>query len=57
MSQVEEMERRLKHKLRPYNAYFKEKGIDHSSASPREELHQFLIGLYNDYIIPSTLYE
>ena len=49
--------KKLKHKLRPYNAYFKEKGFDHSGASPREELHQFLIGLYNDYIIPSTLYE
>jgi hypothetical protein len=24
---------------------------------PREELHQFLIGVYGDYVIPSTLYE
>ena len=51
------MERRLKHKLRPYNAYFKARGFDHPSASPRAELHQFVIGLFGDYVIPSTLYE
>ena len=26
-------------------------------ACPREELHQFLIGLYGDYIIPATVFE
>ena len=31
--------------------------MDFLAACPREELHQFLIGLYGDYIIPSTLYE
>ena len=56
------MERRLRHKLRPYNAYFKAKGFDHPRASPREELpvHQFLIGLYGNCVTPSTqttLYE
>ena len=31
--------------------------LDYSTACPREELHQFLIGLHCDCIIPSTLYE
>lgn len=57
ITQVEEVEKKLKHKLRPYNAFLKAKGLDYPAACPREELHQFLIGLYGDYIIPSTLYE
>lgn len=55
--QVEATEKKLKHKLRPYNAFLKADGLDYPAACPREELHQFLIGLYGDYIIPSTLYE
>ena len=57
MSQVEKMKRKLKHKLWPYNAYFKAKGLECPHACPLEELHPFLIGLYGDYVIPSTLYE
>jgi hypothetical protein len=55
--QVEAIEKKLKHKLRPYNDFLKAVGLDYPAACPREELHQFLIGLYGDYIIPSTLYE
>ena len=47
----------MKHNLIPYNAYFKAIGLDFLAACPREELHQFLIGLHGDYIIHSTLYE
>ena len=57
MSQVEEIERKLKHKLRPYNAYLNAKGLDPPSAFQLEELHQFLIGLYGDYVIQSTTYK
>ena len=32
-------------------------GLDYLAACPREELHQFLIGLYGDYIVLSTLCE
>ena len=56
-AQVEEVEKKLKHKLRPYNAYLKALGLDCLAASPREELHQFLIRLHGDYIITPILYE
>jgi len=39
------------------NAYYGAKNFDFHQSCPREELHQFLIGLYGDYVIPSTLYE
>lgn len=57
-SQLLQQERKLKHKLLVPNAFFKAGPFfDFLQAMPREELHQFLIGLYGDYIIPSTLYE
>ena len=34
-----------------------EPAADFLQAMPREELHQILIGVYGNYIIPSTLYE
>ena len=39
------------------NAYYGARDFDFHQSCPREELHQFLIGLYGDYVIPSTLYE
>ena len=39
------------------NAYYEARNFDFHQSCPREELHQFLIGLYGDYVIPSTLYE
>ena len=55
--QVTDAERQLKHKLRPSNALFSAHNFDFISACPREELHQFLIGLYGEHIIPATFYE
>ena len=54
---MEEEQRRLKHKLIPENAYFKAKDFDHILCAPKEELHQFLIGLYGEHILPATLHE
>jgi hypothetical protein len=51
------LERLLKCKLRPRNAYFNATLLELLMACPREELHQFLIGLYGDYIIPATVFE
>jgi hypothetical protein len=51
------LEAKLKCKIRPYNAYFKAKGFEAFSEVPREELHQFLLGVMGDYIIPGTVYE
>ena len=54
---MDEEQRRLKHKLTPENAYFKTKDFDHIACAPKEELHQFLIGLYGEHILPATLHE
>ncbi len=49
--------RKLKHKLRPENAYFKAEEFEIVLSAPKEELHQFLIGLYGDHLLPATMYE
>jgi len=49
--------RLLKHKLRPDNAYFKAQGFDAILSAPKEELHQLLIGLYGEHLLPATMYE
>jgi hypothetical protein len=54
---VEDVERKLKARIYPENAYFKADGFELFQAVPREELHQFLIGVYGDYVIPATVYE
>jgi len=54
---VERLVRQLKHKLRPENAYFNALNFDAFLAAPKEELHQFLIGLYGDHLLPATKYE
>jgi hypothetical protein len=41
----------------PCNAFFKAQNFDVFMACPKEDLHQFFIGLYGDHIIPATLYE
>ncbi len=49
--------RELKHKLRPENAYFKAKEFEFVLSAPKEELHQFLFGLYGNHLLPATMYE
>ena len=51
------MVRLLKHKLRPENAYFKAHDFDFILSAPKEELHQFFIGLYGDHLLPATMHE
>ena len=55
--QVGDKERELKHKLRPRNAFLQAEGLNLPAACPREELHQFLIGLYGEYVIPSSMHK
>ena len=57
MGQVGDKERELKHKLRPRNAFLQAEGLNLPAACPREELHQFLIGLYGEYVIPSSMHK
>ena len=47
------MVRLLKHKIRPENAYFKAHDFDFILSAPKEELHQFFIGLYGDHLLPA----
>ena len=54
--QVEDAEKALKMKIRPRNAFLSCYKFDFLAALPREELHQFLIGLYGGYIIPSAFH-
>ena len=54
--QVDEAEKALKMKIRPINAFLKCYKLEFLSALPREELHQFLVGLYGEYIIPSAFH-
>ncbi len=58
ISQVADAEAALKMKIRPVNAFFKCYNFAYLSGLPREELHQFLVGLYGEYIVcfpPDTL--
>ena len=55
-SQVAAVEKELKMKIRPENAYFQLHNHDFLSLLPREELHQFLIGTYGEYVIPSSMH-
>ncbi len=50
---VAKLARLLKHKLRLENPYLKAQGFDAILYSSKEELHQFLIGLYGDHLLPT----
>ena len=54
--QVDDTEKVLKMKIRPRNAFLLCYKFPFLAAMPREELHQFLIGLYGEYIIPSAFH-
>jgi hypothetical protein len=54
--QVDAAEKALKMKIRPSNAFLSCYKFDFLAAMPREELHQFLIGLYDERIIPSAFH-
>ena len=56
VSQVDAAEKDLGMKIRPKNAFLSCFNFDFLAALPREELHQFLIGLYGEYIIPSAFH-
>jgi hypothetical protein len=56
ISQVDEAEKALLMKILPINAFLNCYNLEFLSAMPREELHQFLIGVYGEYIIPSAFH-
>jgi hypothetical protein len=55
--EVEQVVLLLKHKLRPEYAYFKAHDFESILSATKEELHQFLIGLYSDHLLPATMHE
>ena len=56
LCQVKAKEQQIKHKLIPNNAFLKAKYMNLPAVLSREELHQFLLGLYGEHILPATLY-
>jgi hypothetical protein len=56
ISQVADAEAALKMKIRPSNDFFQCYNFAYLSGLPREELHQFLVGLYGEYIVPSAFH-
>ena len=55
--QVAAAERKLKHKLYPVNAMLEVKHCNVIQSAPKEELHQMLVGVYGEHVIPATFYE
>ncbi len=55
--QVGRIVQKLKHKLRPENAYFNALEFDAILSASKDELHQLLIGLYGEHLLPATMYE
>ena len=54
--QVRDVEAELKHKLFPPNAWMKVLHFDVLTSCPKDELHQWFIGLYGEHIIPAIVH-
>ena len=54
--QVKEAESRLLHKLFPPNAWMRVHNFDVLTSCPKDELHQWFIGLYGEHIIPAIVH-
>ena len=54
--QVREVEAELRHKLFPLNAWMKVTDFNVLTSCPKDELHQWFIGLYGEHIIPAIVY-
>ena len=54
--QVRAAETELRHKLFPPNAWIKILNFDVLTSCPKDELHQWFIGLYGEHIVPAIMY-
>ncbi len=54
--QVKDAEHRLRHKLFPPNAWMKLTDFDVLTSRPKDELHQWFLGLYGEHIIPAMVH-
>ena len=55
-TQVHQVESELRHKLFPPNAWMKVSNFNVLTCCPKDELHQWFIGLYGEHIIPAIVY-
>jgi hypothetical protein len=51
-----EAELRVRHKLFPPNAWMKVLHFNVLNSCPKDELHQWIIGLYGEHIIPAIMH-
>ncbi len=54
--QVKDAEHRLRHKLFPPNAWMRLTDFDVLTSCPKDELHQWFLGLYGEHIIPAMVH-
>ena len=54
--QIREVESRLRHKLYPPNAWMKVLHFSVLTSCPKDELHQWFLGLYGEHIIPAIVH-
>ena len=54
--QVHKMESELRHKLFPPNAWMKVLHFNVLTSCPKDELHQWFIGLFGEHIIPAIVH-
>ena len=55
-TQVRQVESELRHKLFPPNSWMKVSQFNVLTCCPKDELHQWFIGLYGEHIIPAIVY-
>ena len=55
-SQFQKTEAELRHKLFPPNSWMKVLHFNVLTSCPKDELHQWFIGLYGEHIIPAIVY-
>ena len=53
---MKDAEPRLRHKLFPPNAWMLVTDFDVLTSCPKDELHQWFIGLYGEHIIPAIVH-
>ncbi len=53
---VKAVERRLRHRLLPRNAWQLVPFFELFLSAPKDELHQWYLGLFGDHIVPAVLY-
>jgi hypothetical protein len=56
LPQVKDSESRLRHKLFPPNAWMRVTNFNVLISCPKDELHQWFIGLYGEHIIPPMVH-